>query len=117
MTKVKLIAGQGADEANFGGGRYRVNNDRTVMVEEAAVGPLVAIGGFVVADLVPPVEVPHGTIRLINERDPTTTCSHDGITYTPDADGVVTVPVGIVVDLAPHGFVPVPRSAIAIERM
>jgi hypothetical protein len=68
MAKVKLIAGQGCDEANHGAERFRVNNDRSVTVCAEAVGPLVAIGGCVIADPPSPIEVPHGNVRLVNER-------------------------------------------------
>ena len=47
MRMVKLRAGQGADEANFAGNRYRVANDGTVLVDAEAVAPLIAIGGSV----------------------------------------------------------------------
>ena len=108
MTIVRLIAGQGADEANHGSQRFRVNNDKSVMVSPEAVAPLVAIGGFVIADPVPPVAVPHGNVRVRNDRDPAASVTWNGTTYRPDADGAIMVPIESLVDVASHGFAVAP---------
>jgi hypothetical protein len=104
MRMVKLRAGQGADEANFAGDRYRVNNDKTVMVDEGAVDALLQVGGFVRADPPGPVEVPHGNVQVQHRSDPTTVVSWGGQTYVPDADGILVLPLESLPAIRPHGF-------------
>jgi hypothetical protein len=110
MTKIRLFSNQGSDECNYGSQRYRVSNAGIVEVDAEAVGPLLAVGGFSLAEEVPPVAVDHGTIRVMHVSDPTATCSFAGVSYIPTEDGSVTVPMEAVPHLAWHGFVPVPRS-------
>lgn len=102
---VRLRSTQGADECNWGGQRYRVDNDGTAWVDEEAVGPLLEKGGFVLVDLPAPVEVAVGMIRLIHSHDPAATATFAGKTYLPDADGIVTVPLEALGLLSAHGFV------------
>jgi hypothetical protein len=109
MTKIRLISNQNGDECNYGSERFRIANDGTVWVPAAAVGPLLAIGGFSLADEIPPVAVAHGSVRLVHRSDPTAVCSHAGITYAPE-DGIITVPIEAAPDLACHGFAPLPGS-------
>jgi hypothetical protein len=59
MTKIRLISNQGSDECNFGDQRYRVSNAGIAEVDADAVGPLLAVGGFSLAEEVPPVAVDH----------------------------------------------------------
>lgn len=113
MTKkVRLIAHQGGDECNYGGERYRVANDGSVWVHPDAVGPLLAIGGFSLADEVPPVAVAHWNVRLVHRSDPTAACSFRGVNYAPDSDGIVTVPIEAGPELAWHGFIPAPAALL-----
>jgi len=109
MSKVRLIAPKGTDECNYGSERYRVNNAGIVEVDAAAVGPLVAIGGFGLADPVPPVAVAHGTVELVHRSDPAAEATFAGVTYIPDENGVLTVPLEAVEVLKAHAFGPAPR--------
>jgi len=110
---VKLGSGQGADECNYAGQRYRVDNDGTVLVDKEAVGPLLAIGGFVLADP-PVVQVPHGSVRVMHKSDPAATASVAGVRYAPDGEpaGGFEVPIAAVADLAAHGFTIEPRRRL-----
>ena len=102
MTKLKAPAG--ADEANFGTERFRVDNDGDVDVPEAAVEDLVHTGGFtVVKDDPKPVSA--GMIKVSHPDG--VGCSFGGVTYDADAKGVVAVPAEAVSALAAHGFKPV----------
>jgi hypothetical protein len=109
MDKVRLIAPKGTDECNYRGERYRVDNDGIVEVDAAAVAPLLATGGFALADPVPPVAVAHGTVELVHRSDPVAEATVAGVTYVPDASGIIRVPVEQVDTLKAHGFDPVPK--------
>jgi hypothetical protein len=75
---------------------------------------LLAVGGFSLAEEVPPVAVSHGTVRIQHRSDPTARVTHAGIMYVPDADGVISdVPIGPLADLAAHAFA---RVLPAIKR-
>jgi hypothetical protein len=103
MSLVKLWAGRGTDEANFGSHRYRVWNDGSIWVDAEAVGPLVAVGGFALAD--PPArQAATGFARMAHRSDRTASCSFAGVTYVADADGVLTVPIAMAAELLAHGF-------------
>lgn len=110
--KVRLHATQESDEANWSGNRYRVNNDREIWVDEEAVAPLVAIGGYV-PDPAPLVEVPHGNIRVIHTSDPMALCAHAGREFALESDGSLIVPIEAVEHLAAHGFTPVSEQVSA----
>lgn len=43
------------------------------------------------------------TVRLLATRD-VAQVTHDGVAYTVDADGAISVPAHIVAHLLPHGF-------------
>jgi hypothetical protein len=106
--KVRLHATQESDEANFGANRYRVDNNGDVDVDEEAVEALVAKGGFIL-DPAPPVEVPHGNIRVQHVSDPAAMCAHRGMEFALESDGSVIVPIEAVEHLRAHGFHPVPE--------
>lgn len=100
---VKLRITQGTDEANDGTNRYPVERDGTVVVPAEVADRLMRGGGFieVVGDA---PAAPKGWATLTH---PTSTgCSWGGLGYEPDKNGVFTVPLGAVADLASHGFVP-----------
>ncbi len=111
-NKVRLHATQGSDEANWSGSStpYRVDNDGSVEVDEEAVPALLEKGGFIL-DALPPVEVPHGSIRVAHVSDPGALCAHAGAEFVLEADGTLIVPVEAVFALGAHGFRPVPAAA------
>jgi hypothetical protein len=108
-----LKADQGQDEANYGGEKYPVNLvTHTVEVPEEAAPGLLAVGGFTLEPT--PAPVTPGFVRLIDAAGDG--CSWGGVTYTPDADGFVTVPIMGAADLAAHGYVsapPAPEADVA----
>jgi hypothetical protein len=53
----------------------RVSNVGIDEVDAEAVGPLLAVGGFSLAEEVPPVAVARGSVRVMHPSDPTATCS------------------------------------------
>jgi hypothetical protein len=98
----RLRAPAGADEANYGTERFRVDNDGTVTVPEEAVESLTHTGGFAeIDDEEKPV--PAGLIYLAHPDG--VGCSFGGVSYSPDDKGRVTVPIVAVTALAAHGFV------------
>ncbi len=100
---VRLYAGEGQDEANYGTERFKVHDDRTLEVPSEAVDSLVRIGGFTrIADT---ARAPEGHIALTHPQ--AIGCSWGGASYSPDADGVVIVPTAAAGDLLAHGFTPV----------
>lgn len=48
-------------------------------------------------------EIPHGMVAIIGPDG--ASCSFAGVSYEPDEDGVLIVPVAAVHHLASHGFV------------
>lgn len=113
-TKVRLYATQGSDEANHSMSTkpYRVDNNGIVEVDEEAVGPLLEKGGFIRVEE-PEVEVPTGSVRVVHVSDPDATCSHAGVSFAPESDGSIVVPVTAAPHLAAHGFVPAPEPVEA----
>lgn len=101
--KIRLIAPAGTDECNWAGNRYRVANDGSVEVDAGAVGPLLATGGFSLADPAQPVPATW-LVPVRHLTDPNATCTVNGVTYAPDGDGVVQVPAFAVAGVACHGF-------------
>jgi hypothetical protein len=97
----RLRAPAGADEANYGTERFRVDNDGTVTVPEEAVESLTHTGGF--AEIEEEEPVPAGLIYLAHPDG--VGCSFGGVSYAPDDKGRVTVPIVAVTALAAHGFV------------
>ncbi len=103
----KLRAPRGTDEANVDGVLYRVDNDGTIEVPDAAVGTLTHTGGFVVIEEIPPP--PMGHVTLI-APDGCTGCSWGGETFVPDGDMRIAVPAPACTELLSHGFVPEHQS-------
>ena len=107
---IPLRAAFGQDEANYGIARYSVNSDGLIRVPLEAVGPLTAIGGFVLAttgDNATSVGV------LALHHDDATGCSYAGRQYAGDSNGDVLVPAEAVCELLAHGFVPVLAGPMA----
>jgi hypothetical protein len=100
---VRLYAGEGQDEANYGTERFRVHEDHTIEVPSEAVDSLVRIGGF--EQIADPAPVPQGHIALAHPQG--IGCSWGGTVYPPDAQGLVIVPIAAAGDLMAHGFKPV----------
>ena len=99
---VRLYAGEGQDEANYGTERFPVHEDHTLEVPPEAVDSLVRVGGFArIADGAP---APQGHIALIHPQS--IGCSWGGVSYAPDVNGVVIVPSAAAGDLLAHGFKP-----------
>jgi len=93
---------QGTDEANDGTNRYRVAPDGTVVVPADVADRLMAGGGFLEVVSDEPPTTPKGWAKL---RHPDGTgCSWGGVEYEADGEGVVTVPLTAIADLAAHGF-------------
>jgi hypothetical protein len=111
MASVQLRASQGSDECNFGGRRFRVDDDGTVWVPEEGIAPLLLVGGYSLVDPPGPPE-PSGDARVRHRSDPAAACSFRGVVYTPDAGGVLTVPVIAVPELTSHGFDLEPRRKL-----
>jgi hypothetical protein len=100
---VRLYAGEGQDEANYGTERFRVHEDHTIDVPTEAVDSLVRVGGFErMSEAAAP---PMGLVALAHPQR--LGCSWRGVTYPPDAEGLVIVPIAAAQDLAAHGFKPV----------
>jgi hypothetical protein len=112
MPKIRLRAPRGTDEANssMSSVPYKVGLDGTVEVDEEAVAPLLARGGFTLAD-VRQEPVPDGLVRMAHQSDPHASCSFDGVAYAPGPDGFLLVPAGAVEALSAHGFV----SVVSVE--
>jgi hypothetical protein len=112
MPKIRLRAPRGTDEANssMSSVPYKVGLDGTVEVDEEAVAPLLARGGFTLAD-VRQEPVPDGLVRMAHHSDPHASCSFDGVAYAPGPDGFLLVPAGAVEALTAHGFV----SVVSVE--
>jgi hypothetical protein len=103
MTR-KLRAPKGTDEANVDGVLYRVDNDGTIDVPDAAAPSLLHTGGFVAIDEMPaPVPIGHVILRA---PQGSAACAWNGLTYAVDADGRVAVPAPAAAILYSHGFVP-----------
>jgi hypothetical protein len=101
-TTVRLHAPPGTDEANFGTTKYRVNNDGTIDVPEAAAEALLDRGGFAPDD--EPDAPSAGMVPVQHATDPKATVSWGAVTYAPDENGILQVPAEAVADLGPHGF-------------
>jgi len=101
---IPLRAVFGQDEANHGTARYAVDNGGLVWVPVEAVGPLTAIGGFILAKSGPDA-VSVGALRV--HHDNAVGCSYRGRQYLRDANGDVLVPAEATSELSAHGFVPV----------
>jgi hypothetical protein len=114
MEMVRLRASQGTDECNLRAS-YRVDNDGTVIVPAEAVGPLLAVGGFTLADPPPTAPLPGGNVRMRHRSDPTASLTHKGVEYAPDESGVVTVPNELLSLFRALGFEDVTRSPAGEE--
>lgn len=108
MPKIRLRAPRGTDEANSSSSTipYKVGLDGTVEVDAEAVGPLLARGGFTLAD-VETEPLPVGMARMAHQWDPNASCSFNGVSYSPGPDGFLMVPAVAVDALMAHGFVAV----------
>jgi hypothetical protein len=100
---VRLYAGEGQDEANYGTERFRVHEDHTLEVPSEAVDSLVRVGGF--ERIVEPAPVAEGYVALAHPQ--AIGCSWGGTAYPPDAQGFVIVPIAAAAALLAHGFAPV----------
>jgi hypothetical protein len=107
---VLLRATFGQDEANHGTDRYAVDNEGLVRVPLEAVGPLVTVGGFVLAETSVDT-ISAGALKL--HHDDAAGCSYAGRCYLRDANGDVLVPAEATSELSAHGFVPVANEATA----
>jgi hypothetical protein len=107
---IPLRAAFGQDEANYGAARYSVDDDGLIQVPLEAVGPLTAIGGFVLAKTVDTV-ISAGALML--HHDDAAGCSYAGRQYLGNANGDVLVPAEAVSELSAHGFVPVFEETMA----
>jgi hypothetical protein len=105
-----LRAAFGQDEANHGTVCYPVDIDGLVRVPLEAVGPLITIGGFVLANTGREA-ISAGALRLHHHN--AEGCSYAGCQYFGDANGNVLVPAEAIAELSAHGFVPVLEAAIA----
>jgi len=103
---VRLYAGEGQDEANYGAERFRVHEDHTIEVPSEAVDSLVRVGGF--EPMADAPRDPPGLVALAHPQG--LGCSWRGATYPPDAEGLIIVPLAAAQDLAAHGFKPVSPS-------
>ncbi len=106
---IPLRADFGQDEANYGAARYSLDDDGLIHVPLEAVGPLVTIGGFVVAKTGGNA-ISSGALPL--HHDNATGCSYAGRQYHGDSNGDVLVPAEAASDLLAHGFVPVLRETM-----
>lgn len=96
----RLKAPVGADEANHGTERFRVDNNGAVDVTLEAVDPLVRVGGFVQDRGEDPVPV--GMVRLKGE--PGAFCAFGSDLYSVGGDGILVVPASLKSHLISHGF-------------
>jgi hypothetical protein len=122
MAKVRLHSNRGALEANWSGSPtpYRVDNNGNVEVDEEAVGPLLERGGFTLVDVPSPVAVQAGFCVVENLNDPNAAFSYEGVSYEPDANGLLTIPLDAASVFESHGFtlvsqakLPRPKSSVA----
>lgn len=111
---ILLRAVFGQDEANHGTERYLVDKDGLVRVPSEALGPLITVGGFVLANSgADPISA--GSLKL--HHDDAARCSHAGREYLSDPDGNVLVPAEATCELLAHGFVPVEEGIAASNRV
>jgi hypothetical protein len=101
---VLLRAVFGQDEASHGTIRYPVENDGLVRVPLDAVGPLITIGGFILAKTGINA-ISAGSLKL--HHDDAAGCSYASRQHLCDANGDVLVPAEATSELLAHGFVPV----------
>jgi len=101
---IQLRAVFGQDEANHGTMRYLVGPDGLVQVPRHAVGPLVTLGGFVLATIGNDT-ISSGLVNL--HHDSAAGCSYAGRQYLGEANGNVIVPAEAASQLLAHGFVAV----------
>ena len=106
---VLLRAAFGQDEANHGTIRYPVDNNGLLQVPLEAVGPLITIGGFVLAKTGINA-ISAGSLKL--HHDDSAGCSYAGRQYLSDANGDVLVPVAATSELLAHGFAPVSEEGL-----
>jgi hypothetical protein len=99
-----LRAPHGTDEANYGGQRYRVDNDHVVDVPPEAAPGLLVRGGFVVERTAPSAELSGDTVKL-EHPDGGESVSWGGQIYEAGDQGGITVPIEAANDLGWHGFV------------
>ena len=107
---VLLRAAFGQDEANHGTDRYSVDDEGWVRVPLKAVGPLVSVGGFVLAETRVST-ISAGVLKLHHNN--ATGCSYAGRRYLRDANGDVLVPAEATSELSAHGFFPAVKDATA----
>lgn len=102
----RLKAQPGTDEANYGGSRFRVDNDGFVEVPDEAAPSLIDRGGFVDAADAPVNMGEAATSPVCRMLAPENAgpVSWAGQVYEI-AEGLVLVPPAASVDLAAHGFV------------
>ena len=110
---IALRAEFGQDEANHGTERYRVGDDRVVLVPRTVAIHLVNNAGFCLATRPDPEQAKPAALELqpyllVRVQHPgATVCSYGGCEYRADEKGEFLVPTTAVADLMGHGFVPI----------
>ena len=110
---IALRAEFGQDEANHGTERYRVGDDRVVLVPRTVAIYSVNNAGFCAASRPDPEQAKSIALELqppflVRVHHPSATaCSYGGCEYRADQKGGFLVPATAVADLTGHGFVPI----------
>ena len=117
---IALRAEFGQDEANHGTERYRVGDDRVVLVPRTVAIYLVNNAGFCAASRPDPEQAKSIALELqppflVRVQHPTATvCNYGGCEYRADEKGEFLVPARAVADLTGHGFIPLaPADGLA----
>jgi hypothetical protein len=115
---IALRAEFGQDEANHGTERYRVGDDRVVLVPRTVAIYLVNNAGFGLARRPDPEPAalelqPPFLVRVHHPR--AMVCSYGGCEYRADQKGEFLVPATAVADLTGHGFVPIGPADLLAE--
>lgn len=107
---VLLRAAFGQDEASHGMDRYTADNEGLIRVPLEAAGPLVTVGGFVLAEA--GIDTISAAVLKLRHDD-AAGCSYAGSCYLRDANGDVLVPAEATSELSAHGFSPPVTEATA----
>ncbi len=106
---VRIRVQKGTDEINHEGVSYKVaqgpaSEEWTVEVPAHVAEHILRQGGAVQLD-VPAPDLGEGFIHVRHINDPKTGFSHGAKIYEPDKNGKIKVPVSILAEIEPHGFI------------
>ena len=93
------------NEVNHGTTRYPVGDDGIVDLPPEAAQHVIRQGGAVLVS--PPPPPAEGTLKVKHVSDPKTIVSQGDQILYPDNKGEIEIPLSVLEDVTPHGFLPV----------